>query len=240
MPVSSKPQTKKVRLAIPSLEGDSIAEWIEVEVPIALDPDTGEELLTGEALQMIDDAKARHMGLLQSAELKSLRERLGLTQKQIGELLQIGEKSWTRWETGKARPSRSMNVLLRALNDGVLPLDYLRALQKGSAWMAAEIIKLVWNSMLGAAKQEEPTIMNETVMWQSMPSLRSGAGISFTGWNFVSESIGLKCSYLPIPERSYQTLQPIVASRRIAHYTPTEAPPLECWREPRGKTLISG
>ena len=48
--------------------------------------------------------------------------------KGMAELLQLGEKSWTRWETGVERPSRSMNVLLCAVYDGKIDVGYLRAL----------------------------------------------------------------------------------------------------------------
>lgn len=79
---------------------------------------------------MLDKAKARHMGLLTPEQIKALRKRLGLTQPQISELLQIGEKTWTRWETGRERPSRSINVLLFALNDGKLDAAYLRSVAR--------------------------------------------------------------------------------------------------------------
>ena len=43
----------------------------------------------------------------------------------MAELLQIGEKSYSRWETGRERPSRSMNILLAALADGRIDVAYL-------------------------------------------------------------------------------------------------------------------
>src|SRR5438132_4311287 len=70
------------------------------------------------------------MGLISPTELKEMRTRLRLTQRQIGELIQVGEKSYTRWETGRARPSRSLNVLLCALRDGRLSVPYLQSLQR--------------------------------------------------------------------------------------------------------------
>jgi DNA-binding transcriptional regulator YiaG len=88
-----------------------------IEVPAWKAPD-GEIYLDDEAHDKIDQTKARLMGILSPAEIKNLRKRLGLTQKRISELLQIGEKSWTRWETGRERPSRAINLLLCALNDG--------------------------------------------------------------------------------------------------------------------------
>ena len=115
----------EVQVRIPNLEGDGIAEVHTISVPVTLDPDTGEELLTEEAVEMIDNTKARYMGLLLPREIKALRQRLELTQKQMSELLQAGEKSYTRWESGKARPSRMVNLLLRALYDGELTPDQL-------------------------------------------------------------------------------------------------------------------
>lgn len=242
MTASANPKTKRMRLAIPSLESESIAEWIEIDVPITRDPDTGEELLTGEALQMIDDAKARHMGLLQPAELKALRMRLGLTQKEIGELLQIGEKSWTRWEGGKARPSRSMNVLLRALNDGILPLYYLRALRKGATSTLTEFIKLAWESMISPAKSQELVDVTEPTLFHGSSILRATSAISLHGWSFVGEPFGWKSSYLATaPQGSYQVvvcLQPKIESHRTARYTPTEVQCEESWQDAiRDRTL---
>lgn len=86
--------------------------------------------LDTEATAILDKVKARHMGLLTPEQIKALRKRLGLTQPQISELLQIGEKTWTRWETGRERPSRSINVLLFALNDGKLDAAYLRSVAR--------------------------------------------------------------------------------------------------------------
>jgi len=115
---------------IPTIDAEGISERITIQVPITRDPVTGEELLTPEANEKIEQTQARHMGLLSPEELKALRNRLGITQRELGDLLQVGEKSYTRWETGRARPSRSINVLLRALRDGKLSIPYLQSLQK--------------------------------------------------------------------------------------------------------------
>jgi transcriptional regulator with XRE-family HTH domain len=77
------------------------------------------------------------MGLLLPNEIKNLRQRLGLSQKEICELLQMGEKSWVRWVTGHTRPSRSINVLLRGVKDGKLSIPYLQGLLKPT--------KIWWN-----------------------------------------------------------------------------------------------
>lgn len=119
-----------VLVRIPNLDGDGIAETLTVQVPVTIDPNTGEELLTEKAIEIIDNTKARYMGLLLAPEIKKIRERHGLTQKRISELVQSGEKSWTRWETGKARPSRMVNVLLRLIYDGKVFIEDLIAQRK--------------------------------------------------------------------------------------------------------------
>jgi DNA-binding transcriptional regulator YiaG len=121
--------THKVPVQIPTLDGKGIAETVEVEVTAYRNPKDGEIYLDGEALELLDSVKARHMGLLLPDGIKELRERLDLTQKQISELLQIGEKTWTRWETGRERPSRSLNLLLQALYDGRLDVNYLQIMR---------------------------------------------------------------------------------------------------------------
>jgi putative zinc finger/helix-turn-helix YgiT family protein len=114
---------------IPNTDRTEIVERITIQVPIKRDPVTGEEILTVEALDLIENTQARYMGLLLPDEIKELRKRLALTQRQFGELLQVGEKTATRWETGRGRPSRSLNVLLCALRDGFLPIEYLKNLR---------------------------------------------------------------------------------------------------------------
>jgi DNA-binding XRE family transcriptional regulator len=70
-------------------------------VPVRWDEELREWLMTAEAHEIIDSTKARLMGLLLPDQFKELRERYGYSQKEMGELFQVGEKSWTRWETGK-------------------------------------------------------------------------------------------------------------------------------------------
>jgi|GEM_PF-1955238 len=123
-------KTKKdqIEVVIPKLNGSGEAERIPVEVELVWDDELEEWLLTPEAHEKLEATKARYLGLLLPDEIRNLRKRLGLTQSQICELLQIGEKTWTRWETGRERPSRALNVLLCALRDGQLTVPYLRRL----------------------------------------------------------------------------------------------------------------
>jgi DNA-binding transcriptional regulator YiaG len=125
-----KTKTTRIEVRIPNADGSGIAERIPLDVPVRWDAEIKEWLLTEEAHQIIDNTKARHMGLISPAELREMRTRFRLTQRQIGELLQVGEKSYTRWETGRSRPSRSMNVLLCAVRDSRLSIPYLQSFQK--------------------------------------------------------------------------------------------------------------
>ena len=65
---------------IPNLDGDAIVETVRIQVPVRIDPESGEEILTPEAYQLIEKTKARRMGLMLPNEIRDLRERLQLTQ----------------------------------------------------------------------------------------------------------------------------------------------------------------
>ena len=162
---------------IPTLDGGGIAETVKVKVPAWRDPKDGEVYLDTEATTILDKVKARHMGLLTPEQIKALRKRLGLTQPQISELLQIGEKTWTRWETGRERPSRSINVLLFALNDGKLDVAYLRSVARrrndwasqlaglavaaGNPWLTT--VQEIWRGWEPEAGQELAQAIQEAV-----------------------------------------------------------------------------
>jgi DNA-binding transcriptional regulator YiaG len=119
-----------IQIPIPDAQGKEIVRTVETEVLAVYDETVGDYVLDGDALNQMERVKAREMGVLIPEQIKALRERLGLRQKDISELLQIGAKTWSRWENERERPSRSMNILLRALNDGRLDVPYLRGLQE--------------------------------------------------------------------------------------------------------------
>ena len=52
----------EVPVHIPTLDGTSVAETILVKVSCRIDQESGEAILGGEALRVIDEVKARHMG----------------------------------------------------------------------------------------------------------------------------------------------------------------------------------
>ncbi len=130
-----KIEHRTFEVSVPTLDGKAVAERVPIEIPMEWDENVGEWLMTEAGSQKVEETKARHMGLLLPTELLALRNRLGLTQKEIGALLQIGEKTWTRWERGNGRPSRSVNLLLRAIHDQEITIDYLqRASENRVGW----------------------------------------------------------------------------------------------------------
>ena len=151
-------KTETFQVQIPNLDGDGIAETVPIEVQVYLDPETGEEVLTQESVNLIEKTQARHMGLMTPEEIKGLRQRLDVTQKEISDLLQVGEKTYTRWENGRSRPSRSMNLLLCALRDGCINVNYLRFLRDPN-------LKTEWFSRIPDPKRSLASIVEFTLNW---------------------------------------------------------------------------
>lgn len=65
-------------------------------------------------------------GLLSADEIRSIRERFGLTQAELARLLRLGGNTISRWEAGRNVQTASMDVLLRMIRDLPGSLDYLR------------------------------------------------------------------------------------------------------------------
>ena len=102
-----------------------VVETIEVEVIVNGD----DEFLTPESSERIEQVRAHHMGLMTGNDIKEMRERLGLSQKELTELLQCGEKSLSRWENDHGLPTGLVNTLLRLLDDGLITPDDLYAVR---------------------------------------------------------------------------------------------------------------
>ncbi len=127
--MNPQPNWKKITVeevvSIPHADGQGIAQTLKVPVKAWQDPDDGEIYLDAAAMKKLDDVRARHMGIMLPDEIQELRGYLGLTQADISRLLQIGEKTWTRWENGRSRPTHGYNLILNALADGRIDQNYL-------------------------------------------------------------------------------------------------------------------
>jgi putative zinc finger/helix-turn-helix YgiT family protein len=65
-------------------------------------------------------------GLLFVDDIRSIRERFGLTQAELARLLRLGANTISRWEAARNVQTASMDVLLRMIRDVPGSLDYLR------------------------------------------------------------------------------------------------------------------
>ena len=74
-----------------------------------------EVFLPKESLEKVHSERHQVRGLLSPAELKRLRQDLGLTQTNMSSLLGIGKKSYLRWEKGTSLQSKSMDRYIRLL-----------------------------------------------------------------------------------------------------------------------------
>ena len=121
-----KPPTKKILFDVylpATVDTPSkFAETIEVEVY----ENFGEEFLTTESSELIERTRAHHMGYLHGKDIRELRKRLNLTQDAFAKLLDCGEKSIPRWESGRGLPSGIVNKLMRLLHDQIItPQDLM-------------------------------------------------------------------------------------------------------------------
>ena len=105
----------------------------KVPVPAAAHlrcPNCGEVVLRlDDVRQLRESALAIYRtryGLLSSDEIRSIRERLRLTQGALSKLLHLGGNTLSRWEAGRNVQTAAMDILLRLVRDVPDSLTYLR------------------------------------------------------------------------------------------------------------------
>lgn len=127
---SQNPHTEKKHfdIFIPATEDSAARKVATIGVDVYIDED-GEETLTQESLDRIEQIQARYMGRMSGADILKMRERLGITQDELADLLQCGKKSISRWENGRGYPSGLVNTMLRLLDEGFITEASLRAVQ---------------------------------------------------------------------------------------------------------------
>jgi putative zinc finger/helix-turn-helix YgiT family protein len=107
----------------------------------------GEEEYSFEQMQAVEREAGRiyreQEGYLQPEEVRAMRERWGLTQAQLEAALGIGRKTVARWEAGRVLQQRSLDNLLRAIDQFPPVLAFLAARQsvelpgvETKAWVA--------------------------------------------------------------------------------------------------------
>lgn len=64
--------------------------------------------------------------LLTPESIRRIRKDLGLTQEEAAELFGGGQRAFSKYETAKAAPGRSLDILLRLLAEGKISLEEVR------------------------------------------------------------------------------------------------------------------
>lgn len=64
MKTKSRTELVDFKVEIPNVNRTKIVETITIQVPVQRDTVTGEEILMPEALDLIENTQARHMGIL--------------------------------------------------------------------------------------------------------------------------------------------------------------------------------
>ncbi len=105
----------------------------DLEVVACINPDCRPEdpgdtvILDDAAIGRITNETYRQLGLLTPDEILAGREKLGLTQQALQELLGLGGNSLSRWENGRVYQARSMDTLLRIVFDVPEAAAHVRA-----------------------------------------------------------------------------------------------------------------
>lgn len=84
-------------------------------------------ILDGDALRRLDHETYRQLGLLAPDAIRAGRERLGMTQQELQDLLRLGSNSLSRWESGAVYQSRSLDKLLRIVFGVSEAVEFLKS-----------------------------------------------------------------------------------------------------------------
>jgi len=76
----------------------------------------GEAILPPDLSDRIEEERYHMQGLLTPSEIRQVRDRTGLTQVGMAQLLQVGDKTYARWEVGLSVQHKSMDNIVRAVD----------------------------------------------------------------------------------------------------------------------------
>jgi putative zinc finger/helix-turn-helix YgiT family protein len=76
----------------------------------------GEAVLPYELNKALDREAMKRQGLLMPEEIREVRKRTGLSAVDMAYLLGVGEKTYTRWETGRSIQNKGNDTLIRLLD----------------------------------------------------------------------------------------------------------------------------
>lgn len=125
-----KIKTRKVPFDIylPATQ-EKAAEFVKT-IEVEVYQKHGQDFLTKESNEQIEQATAQAMGSLHGTEIKTLRQKkLKLTQDELSDLIGCGKKTLSRWENGRGFPTSTYNKFLRLLDEGLLTVEELKSIQ---------------------------------------------------------------------------------------------------------------
>src|SRR5437016_2580941 len=102
----------------------------------------GEEFLDAEASRLITNAQRKALGLLSPDEIRGLRNALGKTQAEMSLLLGVGEKTFSRWESGSHFQSDAFDRYLRLLTKSSEALRILEEINSEQATGTDELTRI--------------------------------------------------------------------------------------------------
>jgi putative zinc finger/helix-turn-helix YgiT family protein len=137
---------KEVEGELVSVDEESVVRGIKVKTAIAeiRCPQCGSFLDNGENDRhndlLIYDAYKKEVGLLTSEEIRSIRKKLGMSQRAFAAFLGLGEKDIARYETGTIQ-NRSIDFLMRIASEetGAALLKKIAAGEKKSKSVSSAI-----------------------------------------------------------------------------------------------------
>ena len=114
-PVTGKPMVRDTRPMELKYKGESVT----VPMPGWYCLDSSESIHTGEDMEVSDAAlkelKIKVEKLLKPEEIKRIRQALGLTQREAGEVIGGGPNAFQKYESGDILLSKGMSNFLRLL-----------------------------------------------------------------------------------------------------------------------------
>ena len=127
---------------------DESAIQLTVNVPIETCGECGSGFLGHEAERLMHEAVCIHHGVLTPREVRTVRERHGLSRAAFAEISGLGEATLHRWENGIHLQNRANDRYLRLLASA----DNLRALQRSSA--RTETVARPWSPSFRVVRVE--------------------------------------------------------------------------------------
>ncbi len=128
-PVTGAPMRRDVRPMTLTYKGESVT----FDMPGWYCDTSGESTHTGADMQvsdrMLNRLKARVEALMEPAEIRRIRRKLGLSQTEAGDLIGGGPRAFQKYEAGDLLPSRGISSALTLLDHDPRGLALLRGRQ---------------------------------------------------------------------------------------------------------------